>query len=166
MFNLACETEAMTAITVQELKARIKWLAVAAAVGGAVPVPGVSALVNIPLLVAEAWFQREQLNIDDDSIHRLVQANKELLKHGQSVLVTGAKELGGVIMTELAVTAALDSGVKVIPVIGQVLGAVTGAAIAASSVYATLTKMLAEHEKIALASLEALGKEEINKSDI
>ena len=50
-----------------------------------------------------------------------------------------------------------------IPVIGQILGAVSGAAIAATSVYAALTKMLKEHEKIALASLEALGKEEANK---
>ena len=166
MFNLACETESMTAIKVQELSSRIRWLALAAAAGGAVPVPGVSALVNIPLVVAEALFQRKQLKIDEDSIKRLAEVNKVLLKHGNSVFLAGAKELGGVIMAELAVTAALDSGMKVIPVIGQILGAVSGAAIAASSVYAALTKMLKEHEKMAFATLEALGKEERNKIDI
>ena len=39
---------------VEELRKRIKWIAAASFAGGAIPVPGISIAVDIPLLVNEA----------------------------------------------------------------------------------------------------------------
>ena len=39
---------------VAELKKRIPWIAAASLAGGAIPVPGLSLYVDIPLLVREA----------------------------------------------------------------------------------------------------------------
>ena len=64
------KSEKMVAMKVEQLKARIKWLVTASAAGGAVPIPGFSAAVDIPLLLCELKFQRKQLQIDEATMKK------------------------------------------------------------------------------------------------
>ena len=56
MFNLKGESKNMVAAKVTELRSRIKWCALASAAGGAVPVPGISAVLDLSIITNEVIY--------------------------------------------------------------------------------------------------------------
>ena len=65
--------------------------------------------------------------------------------------------LTAVIATQLALTEGVSEGLKFIPIVGQVLGSVVGAATSGTMSYVTLKKMLEAHKVISATSLNVLS---------
>jgi len=154
---------------VEELKKRIPWIAAASFAGGAIPVPGASILVDIPLLVNEARFQRKQLMIDDADMKRnaeeagtdettyMKKVGDAIAQEGVGVFLTTSVRLTTVIGTQLALSEGISEGLKFIPVVGTVIGSVVGAATSGTMSYVTLKKMLDAHKVISETSLQVLS---------
>ena len=62
VLNLSGVSKKLIEMKAEELSSRIKWVALASAVGGAIPIPGLSAVVDIALVTKELKFQKEQLH--------------------------------------------------------------------------------------------------------
>ena len=60
----------MVNVKFEELRERMKWVSCKSAILGAIPVPGLSFLVDMKLLSSEIEFQREQLQIDEAAMKR------------------------------------------------------------------------------------------------
>eukprot|EP00090_Calanus_glacialis_P018086 TRINITY_DN28041_c0_g1_i1.p1 TRINITY_DN28041_c0_g1~~TRINITY_DN28041_c0_g1_i1.p1 ORF type:complete len:428 (-),score=101.39 TRINITY_DN28041_c0_g1_i1:24-1307(-) len=69
VFSLTCNTREMIAMKKKEISKRFKWLAILSAAGGAVFVPGVSMAIDMPIMIAESYFQKKQLGIDDAALN-------------------------------------------------------------------------------------------------
>ena len=70
VFNVSHVSKRLIEMKAEELGSRIKWVSAASALGGAVPVPGISAAVDLALVLAEVKFQKEQLQIDDGTMEK------------------------------------------------------------------------------------------------
>lgn len=69
VFSLTCNTREMIAMKKKEISARCNWLAILSAAGGAVPLPGLSMAIDMPIMIAESIFQKKQLGIDDHALN-------------------------------------------------------------------------------------------------
>ena len=163
----------MVAAKVTELKSRIEWCALASAAGGAVPVPGISAVLDLSIITNEARFQREQLELEAirSNVKRLGAEQGAVDKYIESIykgLPDGAKEfaksamnnLSKAIVGRLAISEASENVVKVIPI----LGSIVGAGISFSVCLYVLGEMLETHEQIALSALEVISKLETERN--
>ena len=70
VFNVSHISKRLVEMKSEELGARIKWKAAAAALGGAAPGPKLLAVVDVALILRELKFQREQLQIDDETMKK------------------------------------------------------------------------------------------------
>ena len=78
-------------------------------------------------------------------------------QEGVGVFLTTSVRLTAVITTQLALTEGVSEGLKFLPIVGQVLGSVVGAATSGTMSYVTLKKMLEAHKVISETSLKVLS---------
>ena len=153
------ESEKMIAMKVEQLQARIKWLTAVSAAGGAVPIPGFSALLDIPLVLRELEFQRRQLQIDEATMQKYtetfgpefkIQLEANISADVQKYLVgfdpKTMVRLAASITSCMLASEAVEWGAKLIPI----LGSIAGAGISAAVTYNQLTTALDAHKEIAL----------------
>jgi len=166
-FSIKSASEGMLEMKVAELKARIKWCALASAAGGAVPVPGVSAAVDMGLMTTEAYFQKKQLLIDSSSMEKHKKAYGEEfherikagMDEGVAKYIQDAAKLLRNIMARVVASEATEIGFKAIPILGSVIGAGLSAGVTASMLHS----MLNSHQEIAFRCLEVIKEMEIEK---
>ena len=169
----------MIKLKAEEIVLRFKWLSLASAAGGAIPIPGTSACIDLGILVAEAFFQKKQLGIDDDTINsralkvgsnkgdvvkmigtNLKQDNK-MSKTMAGILSVMAKSqtaqataMGAVLGAQMAVSEAIETGALAIPLLGMLIsGAISG-----GTTYFMLNQMLKAHSAIAQESIKVFSK--------
>ena len=167
----------------EELKKRIWKCTLISGIGGAVPVPGVSAVIDLSILGEEYMFQQKMLKIDGKSLQKkarilgmtndsfiqamldespnnffLKEIQKKLLKHGVLGEVKFAIDVivkaGLGICTYAAKEAGEEAAKYLIPVVGSVIAS----AISASSTYALLHWMLSNNFELAQSYLKVVEK--------
>ena len=138
----------------EELGSRIKWVSAASALGGAVPVPGISAAVDLALVLAEVKFQKEQLQIDDGTMEKHAErfgtVVKEKLEAGacpamKPFLVVSKDALKVALLAIMAIPEAFQTVVQTVPIFGSI----AGASVSSGVTYYTLRSALDAHTEIA-----------------
>ena len=163
------ESEKMIAMKVEQLQARIKWLAAASAAGGAVPIPGVSALIDIPLLLGELAFQRKQLQINEATMQEHIKTFGQEFKIQLKASVKTKEYLVGfttdslikiaaVVAAHVIASEGVESALKVIPIVGWIVGSISGAGLSAVVTYRQLTTALDAHKEIAQNTTKVVTK--------
>ena len=151
----------------EELGKRIKLAALASAAGGAVPIPGVSAGIDLTIIMAEVKFQRKQLQIDSESMkkhtERFGPEFKEKLEAGagkvmKSFLVHDMA-LAAVITARLAASEIIEAQFKPVPF----LGSIAGATISAGVTYKIIRVALDAHTEIAQKTLVVVNELTLKK---
>merc|ERR1719494_293750 len=153
MFSVFHVSKRLIEMKAKELGARIKWIAAASALGGAVPVPGISAVVDLALVFTEVKFQKKQLQIDDGTMkkhaERFGPVFKEKLEAGASEamkpFLVSDLALATLITARLAIPEALETAVKTVPI----LGSIAGATVSFGVTFYTLRTALNAHTEIA-----------------
>ena len=153
VFNVSHVSKRLIEMKAEELGSRIKWVSAASALGGAVPVPGISAAVDLALVLAEVKFQKEQLQIDDGTMkkhaERFGPVFKEKLEAGASEamkpFLVDQDALKVVLMARMASSEALEIAVKTVPI----LGSIAGASVSSGVTFYTLRTALNAHTEIA-----------------
>jgi len=164
VFALTCNSEAMIDIKVEELSKRFLKLALISGAGRTVPIPGVSAGIDLAILTEEAFFQKKQLGIDSASIKEKAEifnlSNEHFLREVEEELQLTSyfektifrtmflakdeqsKAMSAALTTNVAISEAVEMGVTLfIPLVGPAIsGAVSGGAT-----YWMLTQMLNAH---------------------
>ena len=172
----------------EELKKRIWKCTLISGIGGAVPVPGVSAVIDLSILGEEYMFQQKMLKIDGKSLQKkarilgmtndsfiqamldespnnffLKEIRKKLLKHGGlegvKIAIDIIVKAGVGIGTYAAKEAGEEAAKYLIPVVGSVIAS----AISASSTYALLHWMLSNNFELAQSYLKVVEKKLGNK---
>lgn len=120
ILSLSVMTKAVIKEKKNLLEKRIWKVALASAAAGAIPIPGIGALVDVPLMVAELMEYRRQFGLTDERLQ---------IKASQSEFVLGLIKKYGIYCAELALVLAadeaLESAVKIgIPLIGSVISGV------------------------------------------
>ena len=69
MFSLRSTSEEMIKLKVAELQSRIMTLAALSSAKGAILIPGVSAAIDLGIIIPEAMFYFKQLGLDSESLH-------------------------------------------------------------------------------------------------
>ena len=149
-------------LKVNELSSRIKIIAVASAAGGAVPIPGLSALVDIGLIMREVRFQKDQLQIDDKKISEYKKKfgsefedrmNRKLSPAVRAFFVT-MDALQPIITREILASEGVELAMDAIPVVGSIVGGT----LSAVTTSLALSKALDAHKIIALVTLEIVNE--------
>ena len=145
-----------------ELSSRIKIIAVASAAGGAVPIPGLSALVDIGLIMREVRFQKDQLQIDDKKISEYKKKfgsefedrmNRRLSPAVRAFFVT-MDALQPIITRQILASEGVELAMDAIPVVGSIVGGT----LSAVTTSLALSKALDAHKIIALVTLEIVNE--------
>ena len=163
------ESEKMIAMKVEQLQARIKWLTAVSAAGGAVPIPGFSALLDIPLVLRELEFQRRQLQIDEATMQKhaetfgpefkdqLRASFKETVKlYVVGFTAESLMKLVAHIAAKMVASEVAQSTLVMIPIVGLIVGSTAGAALSAAITYRHLTTALQAHKEIALNTTQVV----------
>ena len=163
------ESEKMIAMKVEQLQARIKWLTAVSAAGGAVPIPGFSALLDIPLVLRELEFQRRQLQIDEATMQKhaetfgpefkdqLRASFKETVKlYVVGFTAESLMKLVAHIAAKMVASEVAQSTLVMIPIVGLIVGSTAGAALSAAITYRQLTTALQAHKEIALNTTQVV----------
>jgi uncharacterized protein (DUF697 family) len=170
VFTLRCESKAIIELKVNELRKRIIWVALASAVGGAVPIPGVSFTLDLGLMVRECTFQKVQLQIDEDGLKKLRgNISKEELESKMIGRLSVRSEYANTVLrgvgllamltTQIAFSEAIESTVKIIPF----LGSIAGAAISGSVSYLVQTNNLNAYGEIAQVTRDVISEMELER---
>merc|ERR1711971_323032 len=167
VFNVSGVSKKLIEIKVEELSSRIKWVAIGSGLGGAVPVPGLSAIVDITLVMRELSFQKKQLQINDNAIkgHKK-NFGSEFDQRMDRRLTSNAKKffiafdsLGSVVTKQMLASEAVELAMNAVPVVGSIAGGALSAAVTSCTLYAALMA----HKDIALAMLEIVNELNIEK---
>ena len=84
MFSIEADSKKIIELKAKEIALRFKWMAFVSAGFGALPIPGVSAPIDLGIFAYETIFQRKQLGIDDTTIKQRalkVGSTKEKVLH-------------------------------------------------------------------------------------
>ncbi|XP_053389788.1 interferon-inducible GTPase 5-like [Mercenaria mercenaria] len=127
-FSLSGRTDKIIEQKKKELERRIPMIAIASAVAGAVPIPGLGTSVDVALLVKETWFYKEQFGLTDEAIQKSAQMlgmREEELKQKldlKTFLINCTTKGIIVFCREMAVKEVAAEAVKfIIPIIGSVV---------------------------------------------
>jgi len=154
LFSVNTMSKKLIEMKAEELGARIKWAATASAVGGAVPIPGLSMTVDLAVVVKEAIFQRNQLHVDDGTMTKYTEM---FGPEFQNKLGAGASKamksflvkkttLTALLTTTMVAAEAVENSFKIgIPI----LGSIAGAGISYGVTFTTLRTALNAHAEIA-----------------
>ena len=126
------------------------------------PVPGVSALIDLALIIDEVKFQREQLQVDSESMkkhtERFGPEFKEKLEAGAGKLMKSFlvddMSLAKVIMARITASEVIEAQFKPVPI----LGSIAGATISAVVTYNTISAALNAHTEIAQKTLVVVNE--------
>ena len=167
VFNMSHISKRLVEMKAEELGARIRWKAAAAALGGAAPGPKLLAVVDMALILRELKFQREQLQIDDETMKKHTEmfgpVFKEKLETGasdvmMSFLVT-TEALPAVLGKMMAASEGVESPTMIVPI----LGSVAGASFSSGRAYYTLRAALDAHKEIAQRTIDVVTELTLEK---
>ena len=156
-------SERLIEMKAEELGARIKWIAIASALAGATPIPGISAAVDLALVLAEVKFQKEQLQIDDGTMEkhakRFGSVVKERLEAGacpamKPFLVVSKDALKVALLAIMAMPEAFQTVVQTVPIFGSI----AGASVSSGVTYYTLRSALDAHTEIAQRLIKVVNE--------
>ena len=136
---------------VKALKRRIILVAGISATAAAIPIPGVSAAVDIGLIVRELTMYRSQLGLPSEgtsTYQMLTKTTQAKVKACLSLLELAAKGTGW--LAAYATQAAAEEGVRFIPIVGLAIAS----AMSYGTTYYALKNSLETMEDAALAVLE------------
>eukprot|EP00092_Neocalanus_flemingeri_P022335 GFUD01024220.1.p1 GENE.GFUD01024220.1~~GFUD01024220.1.p1 ORF type:complete len:435 (+),score=97.46 GFUD01024220.1:38-1342(+) len=177
VLTLPCGTDAMLDRKLKEIKKRSKWVSLTSAAVAAIPTVGLSAATDGTLIMAEIYFQKKTLGINEEGLKCRAEAcgrgmtiaqfkdalNQELgrvefTELEQTLIETifklagdGATKLATYIAAAIAASEMAEDAAKLfIPIVGlAVSGTVSGA-----TTYGMLRKIICGHEKIARACIK------------
>eukprot|EP00092_Neocalanus_flemingeri_P101244 GFUD01129449.1.p1 GENE.GFUD01129449.1~~GFUD01129449.1.p1 ORF type:complete len:418 (-),score=94.94 GFUD01129449.1:256-1509(-) len=175
VLTLPCRTHAMLDRKLKEIKKRFILVSLTSAAVAATPTVGLSAVTDVALIMAEIYFQRETLGINEEGLKCRAffggmtieqfknSLNQELgrvefTELEQTLIGTilkfagdGAKKLAACIAAAIVSSEMAENTAKlIIPIVGlAVSGTVSGA-----TTYGMLCKIICGHEKIARACIK------------
>ena len=133
------------------------------------PIPGVSALIDIPLLLGELAFQRKQLQIGEaamkkhketfgpefkEKLEALVEETSKLYLVG--LTADSVMKVAALIAATVVASEAAESALMVIPIVGWIVGSIVGAGLSAAVTYRQLTTALDAHKEISLNTTQVV----------
>ncbi|XP_060578233.1 interferon-inducible GTPase 5-like [Ruditapes philippinarum] len=129
------------------LRKRIMVVALNSAVGAAVPLPGVSAVIDTAIIIGEVKFYKQQFGLDDKSLQenaRLLEISVENLKEYLNITRKIALSSVRSIATFVGTLALSEVAEKVTTFVVPVLGSIIAAGIYYSSTVSALMSLLDE----------------------
>jgi uncharacterized protein (DUF697 family) len=154
ILSLSVMTKAVIKEKKNLLEKRIWKVAVASAVAGAIPIPGIGALVDVPLMVAELMKYRRQFGLTDERLQ--IKASKST----KTVALELFKKYGiycAQLVAVLAADEALESAVKIgIPLIGSVISGVLSYNFTAAALRKLLNEVANDAERLCEETVEEL----------
>jgi hypothetical protein len=156
-------SKTMIEMKVDELDARLKWSALASAAGGSIPVPGISAVMDLAIMKKESDFQKKQLLIDKETMKKHEEAyGKEFAAKLKSIVstkshtfLTSSEDM--MLLSRIAASEVVEDTAKIIPILGSIIGATVSASIS----FIMLKEMLKSHKEIALRCLDVIHEMDI-----
>ena len=129
-------------------------------------VPGVSAAIDIPLVLRELKFQREKLQIDEATLQQHIETfgqefkiqlkanlSADVQKYLDGFNPENMMRLVADIASRMLASETFESGAKMIPI----LGSIAGAAISSSVTYYQLSTALNAYKEIALKTMKVVN---------
>lgn len=163
-FSITSASQSMIEMMVEELDNRIKWCALISAVGGANPIPGLSAPVDMLLIKRESDFQKKQLLIDTEMMKKHEKTygqeftdklNNVLSKESRPFLLGVTDE----ILSRIVITEIIENSAKAYPIIGSIIGA----SVSCTTTFLMLKQILKGNKEIALRCLDVMNKMDIEE---
>ena len=124
---VAGDTRNMILLKKKALKRRAAIISTLSAVGGAIPIPGVSVFVDLPIILEETYFYRRQLGLNSASIRSLSVQSGIALVSLRTIASTATKYSLDIVLKMFAQLAGGFIGraaIKVLPIIGSIVGGV------------------------------------------
>ena len=159
VLSMHATSEKMIRSKVAELRSRMWMSAGLSGVVAAVPVPGVSLVFDIALVVKQAIFFHEQLGLDESSLKRYATSTStdfEQLKsvascvritgEGSGIILVSSIIRGTVTVAALAASATLEEAARLIPLVGSFISA----QLSFGGTYLALKTVLDKMESVAL----------------
>jgi len=172
VLTLQATSKEMINHKVAELRSRMWKLAALSGAVGAIPVPGVSMVMDISIVAAESGFYFTQLGLDETSLKRYAEFTNTDYQSLSSIVVRIFGDLGIRAFVEtfiktgtLVAAAAAEEGLKLLPVIGSLIGALIGAPLSFAGTYCTLKLVLDKMERVALEVAECVAESAANADD-
>ncbi len=150
--TLQCTSIDMIEKKVDALKRRIWGVATLSAAGGAVPIPGASAVFDLVLVTAEVEEYKHQLGLDDETLDGLSKTY-----HIPKDTLVGAVAMSNIpkIVTTMMAEHATETAIGFIPVLGQIVGAAMSFATTLAVLRLVLSKLREAAIKIVKLTVEA-----------
>lgn len=146
--SLQCNSKAIVNRKVEALKARIWMVATMSAAGGAIPVPGMSAVIDMMLVAHEIREYKKQLGLDDKTLHGL--AIRHGLDEEKLIKIVGLTNIPKAATAAAFAMAAEEVMSFFLPIAGMVVGA----AMSFGTTAAVLRQFLSKLQKAALQIVE------------
>ncbi len=150
--SLQCTSIDMIEKKVEALKKRIWFVATASAAGGAIPIPGFSAALDMGLIIGEVEEYKRQLGLDDktlDGLSTKYNIPKDALA-GAVAMSNIPKVLAGMMVEH-----ATETAISLIPVVGQITGAAMSFGTTSVVLRIVLSKLREAAIKIVQLTIEA-----------
>jgi len=156
----------MISLKVAELRSRMWKRAALAGAVAAIPLPGVSLVMDIGIVTEESKFYFTQLGLDATSLKRYAELTKTDYQHLKAIVVSsfGTSDMRTVVDTYIkgptmrSIPLLAGEGLKWIPVIGFVIGPLIAAPLSCGSTYNTLKLILEKVERVSLEVVECAAE--------
>ena len=169
IFSLLCASEEMIRLKMAELRSRIwRWAALSAA-GAAVPLPGLSVMLDIVILTTMASFYYGQLGLDSESRQRYVRlysANPERMRStvvgalgeraGGGITGDDMKSIVLVIIARSSLSLAASAVGTAAKIYLPLLGSLIAAPLSLGATYLALKLILDKFEKTSIEVMQFL----------
>ena len=119
------DTRNMIMMKEKALQRRIVKLSLASAAAGAVPIPGISAVVDIPMLLKEIFLYRRQLGLDSESVEKISNQSGIDLKSLTTIASTAKRYTPDLLLKTFGTSVVgyvATNVVKVVPILGSIVG--------------------------------------------
>ena len=159
ILSLQATSKEMISLKVAELRSRMWKQAALSKAVGAIPVPGVSLVMDIGIVTKESEFYFTQLGLDETSLSRYAELTKTDYQSLKEIVhrTFGDLDIAAIVDTYIngpAKPVVAAEGLKWIPVIGAVIGPLIAAPLLVAGTYNTLKLILTNMERVALEVVE------------
>jgi hypothetical protein len=137
------------------ISGRIWKVAATSALGGVIPIPGVSLAVDLSIITSEIKFYKSRIGLPEENSGEFQKMSSETQEKVRKYYWTSATEIATLLTTYGVGSAAVEEGSRFIPLVGS---AIAGG-ISFSSTYYFLQQYLNELEKTALYFLDEITTE-------
>jgi len=161
ILSLQATSKEIISLKVAELRSRMWKQAALSKAVGAIPVPGVSLVMDIGIVTEESEFYFTQLGLDETSLKRYAELTKTDYQHLKSIVASslGGFEIRAIVHTcvksdGLMAAAAAEEVSRYIPLIGSLIAA----PLSFRGTYCALKLILGKMERVALEVVECAAE--------